>query len=353
MVHSQLPAVNISGDFEETVLQWARHLGRDKNRRAVFNLIYGRGTRPRSKKQIAEALQVGGTAQVVQNALDELAKYHLIVRVPNDGKVDDGSRWLYGKDNSVRAHRDRIVRLADNPSAAKLIPTKRRPAAIGGFSLVETPIVKGQKRTGGAQTSRQKAKIKIALLITNPELTAVLQTGLEARKIVEGIRLSGNSNKVDINHVLAPTLDTLLDVLNTYCPDIIHFSGHGGGQALVFDNENAGDDGGTILSFDLVARVIEATRAKPKLIVFAACDTVRGAERFLNSIPAIVAMSDKIGDAAACNFSKRFYQSLIGGATIANALEQARIGLEVKGDQDADLPTLLANDRRSREFTFI
>jgi hypothetical protein len=352
-MNSRTPIINVSGDFEETILRLAKHLGRDKNRRAVFNLIYGRGSKPRSKKQIAEQLGKNGGAQVIQNALDELAKHHLIVRMENDGHINDGSRWVYGKESSVRANRDVIVKYADNPGAAKKVATKRRPSTENMLLLVK-PTTRTRKEASGEPRPRGKqAKLKIALLVTNPDSRASLQTGIEARYIDEGIRLGGGHREIDLKIVLAPTLDTLLDTLNSYRPDVIHFSGHGGGKTLLFDNQKAGDNGGTVLDFDMIARVIGATSAAPKLLVLVACDTVDGADQFLDAAPAVIAMADEIDDEAACEFSRRFYQSLSAGATIANSLTQAKIVLENKGYADANLPTLVVRDGKTAERSFI
>jgi len=353
MMNSQAPVINVSGDYEEIILRLARHLGRDKNRRAVFNLIYGRGSKPRSKKEIADALGITGNAQVIQNALDELARHHLIVRMKNEGQVRDGSRWVYGKDASVRANRHVIIKYADDPSAAKKVATKRRPTVETKLTFVK-PAVRTAKTQGkGPSRSAKHARLKIALLVTNPDSRASLQTGVEARYIDEGIRLESKAGEVDLKVVLAPTLDTLLDTLNSYRPDIIHFSGHGGGRTLLFDNERAGDDGGTVLDFDMVARVVKATSATPKLLVLAACDTVDGAERFLDTVPVVIAMADSIDDEAACEFSRRFYRSLSGGATIANALDQAKLVLESKGYKDARLPSLLVKDSNVSQCAFL
>lgn len=354
-MNSQSSVINVSGDYEETILRFAKHLGKDKNRRAVFNIIYGRGSRPRSKKQIAEALGKAGNAQVIQNALDELSKHHLIVRLKNEGLVKDGSRWVYEKSMSVRANRDKIVRYADDPNFAKKVSTKRNPKLDILLSMVKsTP----QRRSASSAKRRKsiigtKFALKIALLVTNPDRRASLQTGVEARYIDEGIKLAGQSESVDLKAIIAPTLNDLIDALNSYQPQIVHFSGHGGGGALVFDNERAGDDGGTVLDFDMIARVILATTAKPHLLVLAACDTVNGAEQFLDATPAVVAMSDSIDDDAACEFSARFYRSLTGGATIRNSLTQAKILLEHKGYADAQLPELIAKDIKAGDHVFL
>lgn len=104
-MNARTSIVNISGDHEETVLQLAKHLGTNEIRRSIFSAIYGRGTRPRSKKQLMEAAKItdkGTKSQQVQNALDHLFKHHLVVKTENKGSVIDGSRYLYGKDETVR-----------------------------------------------------------------------------------------------------------------------------------------------------------------------------------------------------------------------------------------------------------
>ena len=352
-MNSQAPVINVSGDFEETILRLAKHLGRDKNRRAVFNLIYGRGSTPRSKKQIAELLGKTGSAQVIQNVLDDLAKHHLIVRTENKGRVKDGSRWVYGKDDSVRANRAAILKYADDPGAAKKVATKRRPAIETKLLFVKTVRRAGKPRGGVPRRSGKQARLKIALLVTNPDSQASLQTGVEARYIDEGVRLGNKTGEVDLKVVLAPTLVTLLDTLNSFRPAVLHFSGHGGGETLLFDNEKAGNDGGTVLDFDMIARVVGATSAALKLLVLVACDTVDGAERFLDAVPAVIAMADTIDDEAACEFSGQFYRSLSAGESIANSLAQAKIVLESKGYADASLPTLLVRDEKFAQRALI
>jgi hypothetical protein len=354
-MNSQTSVINPSGDFEEAIQRYAKHLGRDKNRRAVFDLLYGRGSKPRSKKQIAHALGVGGTAQIVQNALDELAKHHLIVRQANEGQVKDGSRWVYCKESFVRANRDKIVRYADDPAAAKKIATKRTPRLPAGVSfVVQSPRSRSRGPAVARATLRRSGvQLKIALLVTNPDYRASLQTGIEARDIDAAVKLGGMPEKVDIKIFPAPTFDTLVDMLNTYGPDILHFSGHGGGQSLVFDDVKAGDDGGTILDFGMVGRLVESARYRPKLLVLAACGTAEGADQFLRVIPAVIAMKDSIGDEAACEFSSRFYRSVTSGASIRSSLSQAKEALLHKGYADADLPELIVASEAAADRSFV
>lgn len=309
--------------------------------------------KPRSTKQLASALEIDGSAQVIQNALDHLAKHGLIVRLENDGQVKDGSRWVYVRDAQVRANRRLVERYADDPAAAKKVATKRRPTIEGSFSLSKPADRRAPARLRERHRRWQHARLKIMILVTNPSRAGPLQTMVEGRYIEEAIQASTKRDKVDRQYLLAPTLSSTMDALNRARPDVIHFSGHGGGEALLFDNDRAGENGGTVLDFETIARLIAATSASPKLMVLAACDTLIGVDRFIAEVPAVVAMAASIDDVTACEFSRRFYQSLCDGTTIAQALEQAKLLLKSKGFSDSDLPTLTVRDDAVSNRTLI
>src|SRR6202165_4777543 len=102
------PVVDLSGNYEKNCLQLAKHLGKNKIRRILFDAIYGRVSKPRSRKQMVAATKLKSSdGQQAQNELDHLAKYGLIRQINNEGNVfvDDGSRWLYLKDENVQIGR--------------------------------------------------------------------------------------------------------------------------------------------------------------------------------------------------------------------------------------------------------
>jgi hypothetical protein len=343
-MNSQAPVINALGDYEETIRQLAKHLGRDKNRRAVFNLIYGRGSKPRSKKQIAEALGIEGNAQVIQNALDELARYHLIVRIENKGQVKDGSRWLYQKESSVRAHRERIVHYADNPSAAKKIATKRTPI-VGLVSFVKAgPPLRAARRPKVFRKPHEKAKLRIAFLASNPSDEGRIRTDIELKAVKRAINASGNRESVHLEPFTAASFSDLLRALNEYQAHVVHFSGHGGSASLSFDSEGDLDTGSNQLDFSLINEVITAIDDPPAMLVFNACDTLKGAEVFTQTVSAVVAMSDSIGDLAAVVFAPTFYAALSAGQSVKSALAQGKAMLKAQAVGDEDLPTLLLKD---------
>jgi hypothetical protein len=218
--------VNLSGDHEEIVERLAKHLGTNILRRKLLNAIYGRGSLPRSKKQLMQIANIRSQdGQQAQNELDQLAKHHLIVRQDNDGSVEDRSRYLYRKDESVRAIRREIIKFADNPKARNKLPTKRRPNVT-----VLTSV-----RTIRRQALTKRKHLNVLYLTADPDKNHSLRVDAEMRKVKEAIRASEYRNNVTVEYSPAAGLRTLLDGLNSFRPQIVHFSGHGDAHGIAMD----------------------------------------------------------------------------------------------------------------------
>lgn len=326
--------VNISGDHEETLVQLARHLGANKMRRKLFNTIYGRGTLPRSKKQIMDAAKIraeGTNSQQVQNELDHLAKHHLIVRVENAGQVKDGSRYLYQKDKTVRANKNRLVSLASNRKAANRIPTKRHPA-IRGAIFVRPP---------SRQFLRKKKHLGVLYLVANPDTHAPLQVDAEVRRVQEAIRGSAFRDNITVQYRPAADLNSLIDGLNDHRPQIVHFSGHGFPGGVAVDAGKVGKPVAGTLSFALLAKALAATDSPPKIVVLNSCNSATAKKVLFPSDRIVVAMQAPISDIAAIAFATRFYAAIASGQSVAAAFEQGKVAVEAVSLNEVDTPELL------------
>lgn len=323
--------VNISGDHEETLLQLAKHLGTDKIRRKVFDTVYGRGGRPRSKKEIMHAAKISARdGQQVQNALDHLAKHHLIVKEENDGSVKDGSWYLYQKDPSVRANRKRIVRFADDRKAAEKIPTKRRPV-MRGASLV---------RTVTRRALRKKKRLNVLYLTADPDKAHALRVDAEVRRVQEVVRGSAFRDNIVLEYRPAANLNSLMDGLNDVRPQIVHFSGHGNAGGILTDNAKVGKRADETLSFELLAKALAATDRRPQVIVLNSCSSSGAQKTLLPLGLTVIAMSTSITDVAATTFAPRFYAAIAGGQSVQSAFAQGKVAVESASISEAGTPEL-------------
>jgi len=324
--------LDLSGNNEETILQWAKDLGTSKIRRRLFNTVYGRGEKGRSKKQIMWAAKIDPRdAQQAQNELDHLASTHLIVRADNDGSVKDGSRYLYRKDPSVRKNRERIIRFADNRKAAAKVPTKRRPLVRGLPSI----------RTITRQALRKKKRLNVLYLTANPDAAHSLRVDAEVRQVQNAVRGSPYRDNISLEYRPAADLDSLIEGLNDHRPRIVHFSGHGYDGGIAVDSAKVGKRPVKTVSFELLAKALSATDDPPEIIVLNSCKSAGARKAFLPPAKIIIVMRDSVSDLAATAFAAKFYAAIAAGQSVKAAFAQGKIAVEMVSLNEADTPDLL------------
>ena len=217
--------INPTGDHEDNIVRWAKSLGTSKLRRKLFNAIYSRVSRPRSRKQITADADVKDDQQA-QNQLEYLYRNHLIDRIANEGVVGDRSRHLYLKDENVRAHKDEIIRAADNKKLRDSIPTKRN-------SVVRTIVVKRQIVT--RQELKRRKRLDVLYLMSNPTRKNALSLDKEVKAVKAEIARSRFRDNVALHQSEAADFKDILNGLNDHMPRIVHFSGHGNTDGLAMD----------------------------------------------------------------------------------------------------------------------
>lgn len=341
-----IPVSDALSNRNEHLVEAARAIGRaGGHKHRVFEAIYYHKKRTKTVADLTQA--TGLTRMQVLKSAGALKKAGIVKQDRVKGDT------AYVQIESFQNLKPQILALVRSPQKINQIPTKRSPIPMGTVVLTRPSTSRSKPSHKAAQKRTSPSQVRLALLVTNPDLQAPLQTAIEARDIQRAIQSSVNGASFAIKVVLAPTFDDLIDALNQFDPQILHFSGHGGGSALLLDNERASQDGGEVIDFAMVARLLASTSAKVKLLVLAACDTVTGAECLLGTGRSVVAMSDSIDDEAACAFSARFYKSLADGASIRNSLEQAKLLLDQKGYDDANLPTLLTSIGKDGDRKFV
>lgn len=200
-------------------------------------------------------------------------------------------------------------------------------------------------------------KLRVLYLTANPESTEFERTEADRSIVREGVWLrvdrevrsvqkkavrgSNYRDLVELKHMPAATPQDVLEGLNDFRPHIIHFSGHGGGHALLMENETAHVDAGALIEFSLLGTALAATTTPPTLVVLNACETLEGAEILLNASPIIIAMSEGISDDAAIVFAKQFYAAIASAQSVGKALDQGRVALRMAELGEDHLPEIV------------
>jgi DNA-binding transcriptional ArsR family regulator len=315
---------------EEHVQALARLLGKGR-KKELFGLIYGSQKRTWSVAEIANSL--GLSPKKAGELAAVLASGHALIQ------EREGRNVFYRKVPAHRAIKDKVLRIAGNNRAVESIPTKRRPATSSPIFIMPSP--RQRVRPPAPEARSGKAQCRVAFLMASPAGAGAINVGMDFREAKKAVLASAGSAKIALEPFLAADVNALLDALNEFKPHIIHFSGHGATNLVLFDSETVTEVGGTRLDFDVARDMLEATSNPPACLVLTACQTAERAAVFHTVVPVVVAMSGNISDFAAAFFSRRFYAALVAGESAANAFRQAKAFLKAEQLEDADLPTLI------------
>jgi hypothetical protein len=185
-------------------------------------------------------------------------------------------------------------------------------------------------------------KLRVLYLTASPEPDSPLRTDAEVNNVLKALRGAKHRDLIELHLRPAATPQDLMDGINDVRPHVIHFSGHGGGQGLLFDNASLDQPEGREISFDLLARFLGATDTPPSLLVLNACDTLDGSDLLLEVAPIVIAMADSVGDMAAGVFATQFYAGIASAQSVGAALRQAKAIMESALLDHADLPQHVA-----------
>jgi len=185
-----------------------------------------------------------------------------------------------------------------------------------------------------------RERIRVLMLAANPLGTDRLAIDEEARQIAERLRLSRDRDAFDLITAWAVRPLDLLQQLNDHRPQVVHFSGHGGGAGEIL--LSAGDGTGRRVRAPALADLFRATDDDIRVVVLNACHSAAAAQAIGPHVDYVVGMSAPITDKAATIFAASFYSSLGSGRAIPQAFAQAVAMLGVHGVVGQGVPELMA-----------
>ena len=248
------------------------------------------------------------------------------------------------RETQSTARREETKRKAES-RAADLVDARRRQAEKNHareVARLSGPTVRyvHELRTVPAPKAEQ---LRVLYLTANPEQN--LRTDAEVRGVQDQVRRALHGDLIKIDYRPAATSDDLIAGLNDLRPHVVHFSGHAGDAALLFDNGSIEAPQGQDVPYNLLARAIGATDLPPVLVVLNGCDTLTGAEVLLESTAVIVATASSISDLAASVFAAKFYAAIAAAQTIGAAVDQGSISVDLAGlDEGWKLDVLTRSD---------
>lgn len=232
---------------------------------------------------------------------------------------------------------------------AELMQQDARIANLANFvrtaSQSDKIFIETRIHLGGAMVEQ----VTCLFLAANPSGTQPLNLAREIREIKAKIRAAEYRDAVNLVSEWAVRPDDLLQSLNTYKPQIVHFSGHGtdAGEIILEDEQG----GAKPVSAQALKALFTTLKDNIKLVILNACYSDIQAQALVEVIDCVIGMRSTITDQAAILFVASLYRAIGFGRSIQEAFDQGIVALLVEGVSEADKPQLLR--RSSVDATLI
>lgn len=159
-------------------------------------------------------------------------------------------------------------------------------------------------------------KSKILYLSSSPSNLGKLGVDEEFRAIHENIK----GNLFEMQSVSKAKISDIQAVIYESQPDIIHFSGHGSSEDIIFETDQSRSAGVLKSSF---IRVFQNLKKRPEIIFLNACRTYDNLDDLSYIIDFVIATDRKVSDSTAIKFAVNFYRFLSLGASVKSSFNLA------------------------------
>jgi hypothetical protein len=178
----------------------------------------------------------------------------------------------------------------------------------------------------------------ILILAANPQGTVSLRLDEEVREIKAGFQRSRYRDQFAIDYQLASRPKDVQRAMLTLKPQIVHFCGHGEGEAGLVLEDNAGRAKrvSTKALADLF-RLFDGVEC----VLLNACYSEVQAKAIAQHIPYVIGMNQAIGDRAAIEFATSFYEGLGAGGSVEFAFDLGRNAMQLEGIPEEQTPVLI------------
>jgi hypothetical protein len=169
----------------------------------------------------------------------------------------------------------------------------------------------------------------ILFLAANPKGTARLRLDQELRDIGEGLQRAQKRDQFNLEQRWAVRPRDIQRAMLDLGPNILHFSGHGEGEAgLVFEDEIGNTK---LVDGAALASLFELFTDQLNCVILNGCYSEVQAQAIAQHIPYVIGMSKAIGDKAAITFAVGFYDALGAGRNVEFAYKLGCAAVQMEG----------------------
>ncbi|MEM9265925.1 MAG: TIR domain-containing protein [Cyanobacteria bacterium P01_F01_bin.13] len=182
---------------------------------------------------------------------------------------------------------------------------------------------------------------KILILAANPNDTTRLRIGEEVRDISHGLERASHRDEFKITQRWAVRPRDLQRAMLDETPQIVHFSGHGAGEAGLYFEDVSGN--AKLVTGAALAGLFKLISQKAPIncVLLNGCYSQVQAEELVKHVPYVIGMKDSMGERAAIEFAVGFYDALGSGESVEFAFESGKVAMALNSTGDEEVPVLL------------
>jgi len=184
---------------------------------------------------------------------------------------------------------------------------------------------------------RQSNAKRLLVLASNPEDAAALNLGEEVREIYSELQQRIGEGLFAIEQIWAVTFGDFQEALFNFRPHIIHYTGFGSEQGLVFEGTSGR---ATTVGTSSLVKLVKVFGQGCECFLINADNTISLAELMSRLVGFAIGMSSAITDQAAVAFSTGFYRAISMDLPFDVAFHSGCLEIQQRGMPEDQIPTL-------------
>ena len=174
---------------------------------------------------------------------------------------------------------------------------------------------------------------KILYTSASPSNIDNLQVDFEFKKIKSALAAGSLRDQFELlSPLMSVSLEDFLKAKHLYKPAIIHFSGHGLQDGLMFATS---DNVFQLVPTELLKEIFKGIDAYTEVIILNACYSSSQAKVISDNGVLVIGMNVPVTDGAAVFFSEKFYSLLSNGQNAGEAFENVKILMKLDFPDEA------------------
>jgi len=199
------------------------------------------------------------------------------------------------------------------------------------------------KRIAGTEADAGIKKKSILYIASSPKDIAALQVGFEFKKIKASLESGAAKDQFELlSPLMSVTLEDFLRAKYTFKPAIIHFSGHGLQDGLMFSTDQ---NIFQVIPAGLLKEVFKGIETYASCVLLNACYASEQAKMISENGVYAIGMNAPVTDTAALLFSGSFYRFLCDGQDFEESFRNTRLLVEAAHSEEAKTMEIWKNGR--------